>query len=266
MGDGTWLVLSMYNIYIRGAEARFPSSCKSGTGPSDRAPPRRCHARVGDQTPGPAAKTAAKYPTTAGARGSPPRRSESPKKDLPPLGRPHDPALSAPMAQPAPRWPSPSGPALAVTMTRPVACGEAKRSLTVPAAVGRVTHVLALGLAIPVSDWPASSSSARIMLRADSRGHPECDSEIPSPVSRFEVTGNRALPLHLGDATGPNYSPPSIIDLLGRNGSASNREVENGVLPREALEHDSEALKLVLNVSLILGVKEPASTGSLLRA
>jgi hypothetical protein len=62
----------------------------------------------------------------------------------------------------------------------------------VPAAVGRVTHVLALGLAIPVSDWPASSSSARIMLRADSRGHPECDSEIPSPVSRFEVTGNRA--------------------------------------------------------------------------
>ena len=50
------------------------------------------------------------------------------------------------MAQPAPRWPSPSGPALAVTMTRPVACGEAKRSLTVRAAVGRVTHVLALGL------------------------------------------------------------------------------------------------------------------------
>lgn len=67
-------------------------------------------------------------------------------------------------------------------------------------------------------------------------------------------------------ATGPNYSPPSVIDLLGRNGSASNREVENGVLPREALEHDSEALKLVLNVSLILGVKEPASTSSLFRA
>ena len=137
-----------------------------------------------------------------------------------------------------------------------------------PAAVGRVTHVLALGLGPghSASDWPASSSSARIMLRADSKGDPERDSEIPSPVSGSEVTGNRAFTTPSEMATGPNYSPPSVIDLLGRNGSASNREVENGVLPREALEHDSEALKLVLNVSLILGVKEPASTGSLLRA
>ncbi len=146
----------------------FRAPANREPGPLTGSRPRRCHTRVGDQAPAP---PNARPPPGPGG----PRPGKSPKRDLSPLGRPHDPALSAPMAQPAPRWPSPSGPALAVTMTRPAACGEAKRSLTVRAAQPLLLVAL---LTCWLLAWPFQCTTGQPPAAA--RG--SCCTQIPGDI------------------------------------------------------------------------------------